>query len=65
LAFRLFLDHARIGFSAGETFEPNCAPFVRLNFATSTRILDDILDRIAATCADARLNSNLSAKAGG
>ena len=49
-AFQFFLDHARIGFSAGETFEPDCAQFVRLNFATSMPILDDILARmIAAT----------------
>jgi cystathionine beta-lyase len=45
-AFRFFLDNARIGFSAGETFDPNCAQFVRLNFATSIPILDKILDRM-------------------
>jgi cysteine-S-conjugate beta-lyase len=49
-AFQFFLDHARIGFSAGETFDPDCTQFVRLNFATSMPILDDILARmIAAT----------------
>jgi cystathionine beta-lyase len=49
-AFRFFHDRARIGFSAGETFDPDCAQFVRLNFATSMPILDDILARmIAAT----------------
>jgi cystathionine beta-lyase len=47
-AFQFFLDRARIGFSAGETFDPNCAQFVRLNFATSMPILDNILDRIVA-----------------
>lgn len=45
-AFEFFLKNARIGFSAGETFDPNCAQFVRFNFATSMPILDDILDRM-------------------
>jgi cystathionine beta-lyase len=44
-AFQFFLDQARIGFSAGETFDPDCAKFVRLNFATSMPILQEILDR--------------------
>jgi cysteine-S-conjugate beta-lyase len=44
-AFQFFLDHARIGFSAGETFDPDCAQFVRFNFATSMPILEEILDR--------------------
>src|SRR5882757_8795535 len=47
-AFQFFLNNARIGFSAGETFDPNCAQFVRLNFATSMPILDRILDRIVS-----------------
>jgi cystathionine beta-lyase len=47
-AFQFFLDHARIGFSAGETFDPNCAQFVRFNFATSMPILDQILDRVVS-----------------
>jgi cystathionine beta-lyase len=47
-AFRFFLDNARIGFSAGETFDPDCAQFVRFNFATSMPILDDILNRMVA-----------------
>ena len=44
-AFQFFLDHARIGFSAGETFDPEFAQFVRFNFATSMPILEEILDR--------------------
>jgi cysteine-S-conjugate beta-lyase len=44
-AFQFFLDQARIGFSAGETFDPDCARFVRFNFATSMPILEQILDR--------------------
>jgi cysteine-S-conjugate beta-lyase len=47
-AFQFFLDKARIGFSAGETFDPDCAQFVRFNFATSMPILDEILDRIVS-----------------
>ena len=54
-AFQFFLNNARIGFSAGETFDPGCAQFVRFNFATSMPILDDILDRfVAATRQNAR-----------
>jgi cystathionine beta-lyase len=45
-AFQFFLNKARLGFSAGETFDPGCSHFVRLNFATSMPILDQILDRI-------------------
>ncbi len=44
-AFRFFHNTGRIGFSAGETFDPDCAQFVRFNFATSMPILDNILDR--------------------
>jgi cystathionine beta-lyase len=47
-AFQFFLDQARIAFSAGETFDPDCAKFVRLNFATSMPILQEILDRFVA-----------------
>jgi cysteine-S-conjugate beta-lyase len=47
-AFQFFLDHARIGFSAGETFDPDCAQFVRFNFATSMPILEEILDRFVS-----------------
>jgi len=45
-AFEFFLDKARIGFSAGETFEPQATQFVRMNFATSRTILDEILGRM-------------------
>jgi cystathionine beta-lyase len=44
-AFQFFLERARIGFSAGETFDPDCPQFVRFNFATSMPILQEILDR--------------------
>ena len=45
-AFQFFHEHARIGFSAGETFDPDSAQFIRFNFATSMPILDEILDRM-------------------
>jgi cystathionine beta-lyase len=45
-AFEFFLKNARIGFSAGEAFDPDCTQFVRFNFATSMPILDQMLDRI-------------------
>ncbi len=47
-AYDFFLEHAKVGFSAGETFEPAHTQFVRLNFATSTKILDMILERMVA-----------------
>ena len=46
-AHDFFLEHAKIGFSAGEAFDPNGHQFVRFNFATSGRILDQILGRMA------------------
>ncbi|MBV8917306.1 MalY/PatB family protein [Bradyrhizobium sp.] len=48
-AFQFFHDQARIAFSAGETFDPACAGFVRLNFATSMPILREILDRVVGS----------------
>ena len=46
-AFDFFHNKARIAFSPGEAFDPACKDFVRINFATSTAILDQILDRMA------------------
>jgi cystathionine beta-lyase len=45
-AFGFFLAKAKIGFSGGETFEPTATQFVRMNFATSRTILDEILKRM-------------------
>ena len=42
-----FLDHARVGLNSGETFGPQYAAFVRLNFATSPAILREIVARMA------------------
>lgn len=45
-AFDFFLVHARLAFSPGENFIPGGEGFVRLNFATSQPILDEIIDRM-------------------
>ncbi|MXN17894.1 aminotransferase class I/II-fold pyridoxal phosphate-dependent enzyme [Pseudooceanicola sp. GBMRC 2024] len=45
-AFDVFHDEARIAFSPGANFLPGAEGFVRLNFATSQPILDEILDRM-------------------
>jgi cystathionine beta-lyase len=45
-AFTFFLEKAKIGFSPGENFEPAATQFVRMNFATSRQILDEILGRM-------------------
>jgi cysteine-S-conjugate beta-lyase len=47
-AFKFFHEKAKIGFSAGETFDPLCPNFVRFNFGTSIEIIDEILGRMIA-----------------
>ena len=42
----VFLDQARVGLNFGETFGPDYAGFVRLNFATSPAILREIVTRM-------------------
>lgn len=42
-----FGSEARVHLSAGETFGPEGRGFVRLNFATSTGVLTEILDRMS------------------
>jgi cystathionine beta-lyase len=44
---RFFLDAARVALSDGPPFGPGCEAFVRLNFGTSRRVLDRILDAMA------------------
>jgi cystathionine beta-lyase len=44
---RFFLEHARVALSAGEAFGRPGTGFVRLNFATSRGLLDEILARLA------------------
>ncbi len=44
--FQFFLEKARVGLSAGDTFDVASREFGRLNFATSRAILDEILGRM-------------------
>jgi len=46
-AVDFFHDRAKVAFSPGEAFDPDGRNFVRFNFATSTRILDQIVGRMA------------------
>ena len=48
---QFFLERARVALSAGPDFGPPGAGFARLNFATATAVLDEILDRLAAALA--------------
>jgi cystathionine beta-lyase len=47
-----FLEQARVALSDGREFGPPGEGFVRLNFATSAGILDEILTRMAAAAKD-------------
>lgn len=44
--FDFFHEKARVAFSPGENFTPGGKSYVRLNFATSAEILDEIIDRM-------------------
>lgn len=46
-AFEFFHDHAKVALSPGENFQSDCGQHVRLNFATSAHILDQIVTRMA------------------
>jgi cystathionine beta-lyase len=46
-AGQFFLERARVGLNAGETFGPRYGGFARLNFATSPAILEQIVGRMA------------------
>jgi cysteine-S-conjugate beta-lyase len=45
---QFFLEHARVGLNDGADFGPPGRGWVRLNFATSATILDELLGRLAA-----------------
>ena len=45
-AGQFFLDQARVGLNFGETFGEGYAGFARLNFATPTAILREIVTRM-------------------
>ncbi len=44
-AYRHFLEKARVAFGKGESFGPPGRDFVRLNFATSREILEEVIQR--------------------
>jgi cysteine-S-conjugate beta-lyase len=44
---RFFLDRARVAVSDGPPFGPRCEQFVRLNFATSRALLEQIVAAMA------------------
>jgi cysteine-S-conjugate beta-lyase len=46
-AFDFFHEHAKVAFSPGESFDPQCGRYVRFNFATSSGIMEAILGRMA------------------
>ncbi|MEO9188835.1 MAG: PatB family C-S lyase [Acetobacteraceae bacterium] len=46
-AGQFFLEKAGVAASAGESFDASCGDFLRLNFATSPAILDEIVARMA------------------
>ena len=46
-AGQFFLDRARVGLNAGETFGERYAAFARLNFATPRPVLQEIVGRMA------------------
>ena len=50
-AQQFFLEKAKVGLNAGETFGPDYAAFARLNFATSPAILREIVGRMSAAIA--------------
>ncbi|SEB92097.1 cystathione beta-lyase [Rhizobiales bacterium GAS188] len=58
-AFQFFHDRAGVALSAGENFDPACAQYGRLNFATSMPILERILERLVAA---ARPSATLTAR---
>ena len=51
IAQEFFLKQARVALSDGRAFGEEGAGFVRLNFATSRGILDDVLARMDAALA--------------
>jgi len=46
-AGQFFLDKARVGLNAGESFGERYAHFTRLNFATPAPVLREIVSRMA------------------
>ena len=46
-----FLEHAKVAFARGPDFGANGAGYVRINFATSCDIVDELVDRMAVAVA--------------
>jgi cystathionine beta-lyase len=53
--YEFFLSDARVAFSDGQQFGSQAAQFVRLNFATTPGVLQEILDRTTAAALRAAL----------
>ena len=51
----VLLERGGVALSSGPKFGPNGTGFARINVATSERILDDIIDRIAAAIAQSSM----------
>jgi cystathionine beta-lyase len=60
-----FLEHARVALNAGPDFGRSGAGRVRLNFATSTAVLTEAVDRMAAAVRRVRSGSPSSNSTGG
>jgi cystathionine beta-lyase len=48
-AYEYFLEHAKVGLSDGVPFGEAGKGHVRLNFATSRKLLEQILERLATS----------------
>lgn len=51
--YDFFLERAKVAFNQGDDFGPGGKGFVRFNFGTSPRILQEVVDRIAAVMPEA------------
>jgi cystathionine beta-lyase len=54
----VLLRKGRVALHPGQQFAPECSSWVRLNFATTPRILDDILARVSTALRTHQVSSN-------
>ncbi len=47
---QILLEQAKVAFNPGPTFGANCDGFIRMNFATSTAIIDEAISRVKQAC---------------
>ena len=47
---QVLLEKGRVAFNPGPTFGANCEGFIRMNFATSTEIIDEAVNRVKQAC---------------